>query len=45
MNSIDKGIPSVYDTLITDISAETIKTDISAELKQKYLAPLEEHQK
>lgn len=29
MNSIDKNIPSVFDTLITDISAETIKTDIS----------------
>ena len=29
MNSLDKYTPSAFDTLITDISAETIKTDIS----------------
>ena len=29
MNSLDKYTPSAFDTLITDISAETLKTDIS----------------
>lgn len=29
MNSIDKNIPSAYDPLITDISADTLKNDIS----------------
>ncbi len=29
MNSLDKCIPSAFDTLITDISAQTLKDDIS----------------
>jgi len=29
MHSLDKYNPSVFDTFITDISAETIKSDIS----------------
>ena len=29
MHSFYKNTPSAFDTLITDISAETIKTDIS----------------
>jgi hypothetical protein len=41
MHSLDKYTPSAFDILITDISAETIKTDISDQLKQTYLAPLE----
>ena len=41
LNNLDKYTPAVFDTLITDISADTLKSDVSELLKQKYLAPLE----
>lgn len=44
MNNLEKWIPTAYGALITEISADTIKADISAKLKQEYLAPLKEHE-
>jgi hypothetical protein len=41
MHSLDYLTPSAFDTLITDISEEILKNNISLKLGRKYLSPLE----
>ena len=40
MHSFSQNTPSVFDTLITDITAETMKSEISQKLHRAYLSLL-----
>lgn len=40
MNSLGSSTSAVFDTVITDISAETIKTNFSLKLGHEYLSSL-----